>query len=247
MQVEKSKNEFRYDDDIVRKFILATILWGVVAFLLGVIIATQLANWRLNLGLPWLTFGRLRPLHTNAAIFAFAGNAVFAGMYYSTQRLLKTRMFSDKLSKIHFWGWQLIIVAAAITLPLGYTVGKEYCELEWPIAQFINVIWVIFTVNFIATLFIRREKHLFVAIWFYLATLVTVALLHVINTINIPVSFMKSYPIYAGVQDALVQWWYGHNAVAFVLTTPFLGMMYYFLPKASGRPGDVSRLVETLS
>lgn len=227
---------FSYDDDIVRKFTLATIVWGAVALLLGVIVASQLADWRLNLNLKWITFGRLRPLHTNAAIFAFAGNGIFAGIYYSTQRLLKARMFSDILSRIHFWGWQAIIVAAALTLPLGLTVGKEYAELEWPIAQFINVIWVIFAVNYFLTLRNRREKHIYVAIWFYIATIVTVALLHVMNTIQVPVSFWKSYPIYSGVQDALVQWWYGHNAVAFVLTTPFLGLMYYYLPKAAELP-----------
>ncbi|MFL5814927.1 MAG: cytochrome-c oxidase, cbb3-type subunit I [Bdellovibrionia bacterium] len=232
----RETEQFRYDDDIVKKFIHATMVWGFVALLLGVFIASQLANWRLNFGLPWLTFGRLRPLHTNAAIFAFAGNAVFAGIYYSTQRLLKTRMYSDTLSKIHFWGWQLIIVSAALTLPFGITVGKEYAELEWPISLAINVIWVLFGYNYFKTIQIRRERHIYVAIWFYIATILTTALLHVVNTIQIPVSMWKSYPIYSGVQDALVQWWYGHNAVAFVLTTPFLGLMYYFLPKAANRP-----------
>lgn len=244
MSVKSQKNltqslqleTFSYDDEIVKKFVMATLIWGVVSFLLGVVIASQLADWRLNFGISWLTFGRLRPLHTNAAIFAFAGNAIFAGIYYSTQRLLKTRMASDLLSKIHFWGWQIIIVSAAITLPLGYTIGKEYAELEWPISIVITIIWVVFGVNFFKTLRQRRERHIYVAIWFYIATIITVALLHVINTIQIPVSFWKSYPIYAGVQDALVQWWYGHNAVAFVLTTPFLGLMYYFLPKAADRP-----------
>lgn len=226
----------RYDDKIVKQFVMATIVWGAVAFLVGIVIATQLADWRLNLGLPWLTFGRLRPLHTNAAIFAFAGNAIFAGIYHSTQRLLRTRMFSDVLSKIHFWGWQLIIVSAAITLPLGYTVSKEYAELELPIKVAIAVVWVIFGTNFFLTLKHRKEQHIYVAIWFYIATIITVALLHVVNSINIPVSFLKSYPVYAGVQDALVQWWYGHNAVAFFLTTPFLGLMYYYIPKAANRP-----------
>ncbi|MDR3608589.1 MAG: cytochrome-c oxidase, cbb3-type subunit I [Oligoflexia bacterium] len=237
-QPEKAQefDSFSYDDDIVKKFVHATLIWGFIAMLAGVFIASQLANWRLNLGLPWITFGRLRPVHTNGAIFAFAGNAVFAGVYYSMQRLLKTRMYSDLLSRVHFWGWQLIIVAAAITLPLGYTVGKEYAELEWPIAFAINVIWVIFAFNFFKTIQIRRERHIYVAIWFYIATILTTALLHVLNTIQIPVSMWKSYPIYSGVQDALVQWWYGHNAVAFVLTTPFLGLMYYFLPKAADRP-----------
>lgn len=227
---------FSYDDDIVKKFLLATLVWGAVALLLGVFIASQLADWRLNFGISWLTFGRIRPLHTNAAIFAFAGNGIFAGIYYSTQRLLKTRMASDVMSKIHFWGWQAIIVAAAITLPLGITVGKEYAELEWPISIAITIVWVVFAVNYFMTLARRRERHIYVAIWFYIATIITVALLHVINTIQIPVSMWKSYPIYGGVQDALVQWWYGHNAVAFVLTTPFLGLMYYFLPKAAERP-----------
>lgn len=227
---------FSYDDDIVKKFMLATVVFGVVAFLVGLIAALQLANWKFNLGLPWVTFGRLRPLHTNAAIFAFAGNAIFAGIYYSTQRLLKTRMFSDLLSKIHFWGWQAIIVAAAVTLPLGITQSKEYAELEWPIDLAITLIWVVFAINFFGTLKIRRERHMYVAIWFYIATIITVAVLHIVNSIELPVSFFASYPVYAGIQDALVQWWYGHNAVAFFLTTPFLGLMYYFVPKAIGRP-----------
>ncbi len=228
--------EITYNDSVVRAFVIATLLWGIVAFLVGIIIAAQLAHWPLNFGLPWLTFGRLRPLHTNAAIFAFAGNAVFAGIYYSSQRLLKARMYSDKLSWIHFWGWQLIIVAAALTLPFGITIGKEYAELEWPIAWTINLVWVLFGLNFFMTIKHRREQHLYVAIWFYIATIITVALLHVVNSINLPVSLWKSYPVYAGVQDALVQWWYGHNAVAFFLTTPFLGLMYYFMPKAAEGP-----------
>lgn len=236
-QPENTKFEtFSYDDDIVKKFSLATIIWGGVAFLLGIVIALQLANWKLNLGIPWITFGRLRPLHTNAAIFAFAGNAIFAGIYYSTQRLCKARMFNDTLSKIHFWGWQAIIVAAAITLPLGYSQAKEYAELEWPIDIAITVIWVVFAVNFFGTLARRRERHMYVALWFYIATIITVAVLHVINSVEVPVSWFQSYPVYAGVQDALVQWWYGHNAVAFFLTTPFLGLMYYFVPKAANRP-----------
>ena len=231
-----SVEEIYYDDEIVKKFILATLIFAGVAFTAGLLAALQLAYWPLNSNLEWLTFGRLRPLHTNAAIFAFAGNAVFAGIYHSSQRLLKTRMFSDTLSKIHFWGWQLIIVAAAITLPLGYSQSKEYAELEWPIDIAIAVIWVIFAVNFFGTLARRREKHMYVAIWFYIATIITVALLHIVNSIEIPVSAFKSYPVYAGIQDAMVQWWYGHNAVAFFLTTPFLGLMYYYLPKAANRP-----------
>lgn len=227
---------FSYDDKIVRNFILATMVWAGAAFLFGILAALQLAYWPLNLNLEFLTFGRLRPLHTNAAIFAFAGNAIFAGIYHSTQRLLKTRMFSDSLSKIHFWGWQLIIIAAAITLPLGYSQSKEYAELEWPIDIMITLIWVVFAVNFFGTLKNRRVKHMYVAIWFYIATIITVAVLHVVNSIELPVSLLQSYPVYAGIQDALVQWWYGHNAVAFFLTTPFLGLMYYYLPKIANRP-----------
>lgn len=227
---------FEYDDKVVKYFVVATMVWAFVAFLLGIVIAFQLADWRLNFNLPWLTYGRLRPLHTNAAIFAFAGNAIFAGIYHSSQRLLKTRLFNDLLSRAHFWGWQLIIVSAAVTLPLGITMGKEYAELEWPIDIAITVVWVIFAVNFFGTLFKRRERHIYVAIWFYIATIVTVAILHIVNSLEFPVSFLKSYPVFAGVQDGLIQWWYGHNAVAFFLTTPFLGLMYYYMPKAVGRP-----------
>ncbi|RMD84247.1 MAG: cytochrome-c oxidase, cbb3-type subunit I [Candidatus Dadabacteria bacterium] len=228
--------KFRYDDRIVRHFVLATIVWGIVGMLVGLVIALQLADWKFNFGIPWLTFGRLRPLHTNAVIFAFAGNAIFAGIYYSTQRLLKARMWSDALSAIHFWGWQLIIISAAVTLPLGITVSKEYAELEWPIDIAIAIVWVVFGVNFFMTLARRRERHIYVAVWFYIATIITIAMLHIVNSLEIPVSFLKSYSIFAGVQDALVQWWYGHNAVAFFLTTPFLGLMYYFIPKAAERP-----------
>ena len=227
---------FYYDNAIVRNFAFATIIWGVVGMLGGLWVALQLVfPQTLNVG-PWFSFGRLRPLHTNAVIFAFVGNGIFMGYYYSVQRLLKARMYSDKLSKIHFWGWQLIIVAAAITLPLGYTSGKEYAELEWPIDIAITIVWVVFGWNMFATILKRRERHLYVAVWFYIATFVTVAVLHIVNSIELPVSFLKSYPVYAGVQDALVQWWYGHNAVAFFLTTPYLGLMYYFLPKAANRP-----------
>jgi len=227
---------FRYDNAIVRLFIIATVVWGIVGMLVGVIISLQLAWPAANLDLPWTTYGRLRPLHTNAVIFAFAGNGIFAAIYYSSQRLLKARMFSDGLSKMHFWGWQAIIVAAAITLPLGITQSKEYAELEWPIDIAIAVVWVAFSVNLMGTIIKRRERHLYVAIWFYLATVVAITLLHVVNSLVIPVTLTKSYPVFAGIQDALVQWWYGHNAVAFLLTTPFLGLMYYFLPKAAGRP-----------
>jgi cytochrome c oxidase cbb3-type subunit I/II len=226
---------FRYDDAIVRKFVVATLVWGAVGMLVGLWLALQLAVPDLNVA-PYFTFGRLRPLHTNAVIFAFAGNAIFAAVYYSSQRLLKTRMWSDRLSAFHFWGWQAIIVAAALTLPLGYTQGKEYAELEWPIDLAITVVWIAFAINFFATLKVRRERHMYVAIWFYIASIVTVALLHVFNNLVIPAGLFKSYSVYSGVQDAFMQWWYGHNAVAFVLTTPFLGLMYYFLPKAAGRP-----------
>ncbi|MCA9664607.1 MAG: cytochrome-c oxidase, cbb3-type subunit I [Myxococcales bacterium] len=227
---------FTYDDRTVRMFVLATLVWGIVGMLVGLLLALQLAMHEMNFGIPWLTFGRLRPLHTNAVIFAFAGNAIFAAVYYSMQRLLKARTFSDLLSKFHFWGWQLIIVSAAITLPLGYTQGKEYAELEWPIDLAIAVVWVAFAINVFGTIAKRRERHLYVAIWFYIASLITVAVLHIFNNLVIPAGLLKSYSIYAGVQDAFMQWWYGHNAVAFVLTTPFLGLMYYFLPKAAGRP-----------
>lgn len=236
IQSSASIESFSYDDSTVRKFVLATILWGVVGMLAGLLIAIQLAYWPANGGLPWITFGRLRPLHTNAVIFAFAGNAIFAGIYYSTQRLCKARMFSDLLSKVHFWGWQSIIVSAAVTLLSGITTSKEYAELEWPIDLAITLVWVAFAINIFGTIFKRREKHIYVAIWFYIATILTVAMLHIVNSLAIPVSFLKSYSVYAGLQDALVQWWYGHNAVAFFLTTPFLGLMYYFLPKAAERP-----------
>lgn len=232
---EHTQNNF-YDDDIVRKFAIITMVWAGVAFLVGLLAALQLAYWPANGGVPWLTFGRIRPLHTNAAIFAFAGNAIFAGIYHSTQRLLRTRLFSDVLSRIHFWGWQLIILCAAVTLPLGFTQGKEYAELEWPIDILITLVWVVFAVNFFGTLYKRREKHMYVAIWFYIATIVTVAVLHIVNSISIPFSFIKSYTVWAGMQDALVQWWYGHNAVAFFLTTPFLGLMYYYVPKIVKAP-----------
>jgi cytochrome c oxidase cbb3-type subunit I/II len=232
MQVEK----FYYDNKTVKLFAYATILWGVVGMLAGLLIAVQIYLPAANLGYPMTTFGRVRPVHTNAVIFAFVGNGIFMGVYYSLQRLCKARMFNDTLSKIHFWGWQLIIVAAAVTLLSGYTTGKEYAELEWPIDIAITLIWVVFGINMFGTILKRRESHLYVAIWFFIATWVTVAMLHIVNSFEIPFSFMKSYSWYAGVQDALVQWWYGHNAVAFFLTTPYLGIMYYFLPKAANRP-----------
>ncbi len=232
MQVET----FRYDNTIVKKFIIATVVWGIVGMLVGVLIAFQLYIPALNLGIPYTTFSRLRPLHTNAVIFAFVGNGIFMGFYYMIQRLTKARIFSDFLANVHFWGWQFIILCAALTLPMGITTSKEYAELEWPIDILITLVWVVFGINLIGTLLKRREKHMYVAIWFFIATVVTVAVLHIVNSLELPVSFLKSYSLYAGVQDALVQWWYGHNAVAFFLTTPYLGLMYYFLPKAANRP-----------
>ncbi len=230
------QRQITYDDASVRHFLWASTLWAVVGMLVGVIIAAQLAFWQLNGSAPYFQFGRLRPLHTNAVIFAFVGNMMFAGIYYSMQRLLKVRMASDLLSKIHFWGWQLIIVCAAVTLPLGLTQGKEYAELEWPIDILIAIIWVVFAINFFWTLAKRNEKNLYVAIWFYIASILTVAVLHIVNSLALPVSPLRSYSIFAGVADALVQWWYGHNAVAFFLTTPILGIMYYYMPKAIGKP-----------
>lgn len=225
-----------YDNKIVRNFAWASVIWGIVGMLVGVLIALQLFWPEANLNNQYTSFGRIRPLHTNAVIFAFVGNAIFMGVYYSLQRLLKARMWSDTLSQINFWGWQLIIVAAALTLPLGITTSKEYAELEWPIDIAIALMWVVFGVNMIMTIINRREKHMYVAIWFYIATFITVAVLHIVNSFELPIGFLKSYSMYAGVQDALVQWWYGHNAVAFFLTTPYLGLMYYFMPKAANRP-----------
>lgn len=230
-----TKPEF-YDDDITRLFVWATLIWGIVGMAAGVLAALQIAYWPANGGISWLTFGRIRPIHTNAVIFAFAGNSIFAGMYYSLQRLCKVRLWSDTLSRIHFWGWQIIIVATAVSLAMGMTQGKEYAEMEWWIDIAIALIWVVMCINTFGTIAVRRVEHLYVAIWFYIASLITVAMLHIVNNLAIPVSFSKSYSVFAGVQDALVQWWYGHNAVGFLLTTPFLGMMYYFVPKAANRP-----------
>jgi cytochrome c oxidase cbb3-type subunit I/II len=235
MEVQK----FSYDNKIVKYFAYATIIWGVTGMLVGLTVALQLAFPQFfndYLGFKILSFGRLRPLHTNAVIFAFVGNGIFTGVYYSLQRLLKTRMWSDKLSYINFWGWQFIILCAVVTLPMGITTSKEYAELEWWIDILIAGIWVVWGWNMFATILNRRVKHLYVAIWFYIATFVTVAMLHIFNSFELPISFLKSYSYYAGVQDALVQWWYGHNAVAFFLTTPYLGLMYYFVPKAANRP-----------
>ena len=232
MQVEK----FSYDNQVVKQFMIAAVTFAIVGMLVGLIIAIQLYVPDLNLGIQYITFGRIRPLHTNAVIFAFVGNIIFAGVYYSLQRVCKTRMWNDKLSQFHFWGWQLIILAAAISLPLGITTSKEYAELEWPIDLMIAIVWLSFGANMFGTIIKRREKHIYVAVWFYIATFVTITVLHVVNSIELPVGLFKSYSVYAGVQDALVQWWYGHNAVAFFLTTPYLGLMYYFLPKAANRP-----------
>lgn len=236
------KEQFYYDNKIVKMFLWATILWGIVGMLVGLTVALLFTYPGLlefagsDNAISWLSFGRLRPLHTNSVIFAFVGNGIFLGVYYSTQRLLKARMFNDVLSRINFWGWQAIIVAAAITLPLGFTSSKEYAELEWPIDIAVVVVWVIFGINLIGTILKRRQRHIYVAIWFYIATLVTIAVLYIFNNLEMPVSAFKSYSVYSGVQDALVQWWYGHNAVAFFLTTPILGLMYYFVPKVANRP-----------
>ena len=227
---------FKYDNRIVRAFAIATVVWGIVGMLVGLLAAVELFFPGANLNLQFITFGRIRPLHTNAVIFAFVGNGMFMGIYYSLQRLCKARMFSDFLSWVNFWGWQLIIVSAALTLPLGFTTSKEYAELEWPIKVAIAVVWIAFAINLFGTIVKRREKHMYVAIWFYISTVVTITVLHVTNSMTMPAGFLKSYSMYAGVQDALVQWWYGHNAVAFFLTTPYLGLMYYFLPKAANRP-----------
>jgi len=236
MSLSSHIEHFSYDNKTVRNFGVATIIWGIVGMTVGLLIAFQLFMPAANLGNQYTSFGRIRPLHTNAVIFAFVGNAIFMGIYYSLQRLCKARMFSDLLSTIHFWGWQLIIVSAALTLPFGITSSKEYAELEWPIDIAIALIWVVFGINMFGTIIKRREKHMYVAIWFYIATFITVAVLHIVNSFAMPVGLLKSYSWYAGVQDALVQWWYGHNAVAFFLTTPFLGLMYYFLPKMANRP-----------
>lgn len=227
---------FYYDNKVVRNFAYATLFWGVIGMVVGLLLALQFVWPELNFGIPFTSFGRIRPIHTNAVIFAFVGNGMFTGIYYSLQRLCKTRMYSDILSKVNFWGWQFIILLAALTFIFGITTGKEYAELEWPVDILVAVIWIVFGWNMIGTILIRRTQHIYVAIWFYIATFVTIAVLHVTNSLAIPVGLFKSYPIYAGVQDALVQWWYGHNAVAFFLTTPFLGLMYYYLPKAANRP-----------
>ena len=225
-----------YDDGVIRQFSIMAVVWGVVGMLVGVVIAAQLVWPELNLGLPWTSFGRLRPLHTNAVIFAFGGSALFASSYYVVQRTCQTRLFAGKLASFTFWGWQAVILAAAISLPLGFTQGKEYAELEWPIDILIAIVWVSYAIVFFGTIAQRKIKHIYVANWFYGAFIITVALLHIVNSAAIPAGFMKSYSAYAGVQDAMVQWWYGHNAVGFFLTAGFLGMMYYFVPKQAERP-----------
>jgi cytochrome c oxidase cbb3-type subunit 1 len=225
-----------YNDRVVRQFAIMTVVWGIVGMLVGVIIAAQLLWPALNFDLPWTSFGRLRPLHTNAVIFAFGGSALFACSYYIVQRTCHVRLFSDGLAAFTFWGWQLIIVAAAVTLPLGLTSAKEYAELEWPIDLAIAVVWVAYGIVFFGTLAKRRIQHIYVANWFFAAYIITIAVLHIVNSAAVPVTATKSYSLYAGVVDAMVQWWYGHNAVGFFLTAGFLGMMYYFVPKQAGRP-----------
>ncbi|WP_162058624.1 cytochrome-c oxidase, cbb3-type subunit I [Undibacterium sp. KW1] len=228
--------ENTYNYRVVRQFSVMAVVWGIVGMLVGVVIATQLAWPEFLGGIPWLSYGRLRPLHTNAVIFAFGGCALFATSYYVVQRTSNVRLFAEGLAEFTFWGWQLVIVAAAISLPLGFTQGKEYAELEWPIDLLIAVVWVSYAIVFFGTLVKRKVEHIYVANWFFGAFIVAVAVLHIVNSAAMPVSFMKSYSAYAGVQDAMVQWWYGHNAVGFFLTAGFLGMMYYFVPKQIERP-----------
>ena len=229
-------SEAAYNYTVVRQFAIATVVWGVVGMLVGVIIAAQLLWPELNFDIPWLSYGRLRPLHTNAVIFAFGGCALMATSYYVVQRTCQVRLISTALAKLHFWGYQAVIVLAAVSLPLGFTRGKEYAELEWPIGLLLAVVWVIYAIVFFGTIGIRKVRHIYVANWFYGSFIIAVALLHIVNGAVIPVSLTKSYSAYAGVQDAMVQWWYGHNAVGFFLTAGFLGMMYYFIPKQAERP-----------
>ncbi len=229
-------SESTYNYKVVRQFAVMTVVWGVVGMLVGVVIAAQLLWPQLNFDVPWLSYGRLRPLHTNAVIFAFGGSALFATSYYIVQRAAHARLFSDGLAAFTFWGWQVVIVLAAITLPLGITSGKEYAELEWPIDILIALVWVAYAVVFFGTLYKRKVEHIYVANWFFGAFIITVAVLHIVNSAAMPATFWKSYSAYAGAQDAMVQWWYGHNAVGFFLTAGFLGMMYYFIPKQAGRP-----------
>lgn len=225
-----------YNDTVVRQFAIMTVIWGVVGMAVGVLLAAQLLWPALNFDTPWLTYSRLRPLHTNAVIFAFGGSALFATSYYIVQRTCHARLFSDRLAAFTFWGWQLVIVLAAITLPLGLTAGKEYAELEWPIDVLIAIVWIAYAIVFFGTLAHRRIQHIYVANWFFAAYIITIAVLHIVNSAALPVSLFKSYSLYSGTVDAMVQWWYGHNAVGFFLTAGFLGMMYYFVPKQAGRP-----------
>ncbi len=233
-QVKQLEQDYNYR--VVRQFTLTTILWGIVGMAVGVLIAAQLVWPALNFDIPYLTYSRLRPLHTNAVIFAFGTSALFATSYYVAQRTCQTRLFGGKLAEFTFWGWQAIILSAAISLPMGYTTSKEYAELEWPIDIAIAVVWVAYAIVFFGTLIKRKTSHIYVANWFFGAFILTIAVLHIVNSMAIPVSPMKSYSIYAGAVDAMVQWWYGHNAVGFLLTAGFLGMMYYFVPKQAGRP-----------
>jgi cytochrome c oxidase cbb3-type subunit 1 len=225
-----------YNYKVVRQFAIMTVVWGIVGMLVGVILAAQLIWPDLTFGIEWLSYGRLRPLHTNAVIFAFGGSAMFAVSYYIVQRTCQVRLWAEKLAAFTFWGWTLVIVLAAVTLPLGYTSSKEYAELEWPIDLLITVVWVSYALVFFGTIIKRKTKHIYVSNWFFGAYILVIALLHLVNSAELPVTFTKSYSAYAGVQDAMVQWWYGHNAVGFFLTTAFLGMMYYFIPKQAGRP-----------
>ena len=229
-------SEATYNYKVVRQFSVMTVVWGIVGMLVGVIVAAQLAFPELINGIPWLSYGRLRPLHTNAVIFAFGGSALFATSYYVVQRTCQTRLWGGPLVPLTFWGWNLIIVLAAITLPLGFTSGKEYAELEWPIDLLIAVVWVAYALVFFGTVATRKVKHIYVANWFYGAFILTIAVLHIVNSMAIPASLTKGYSLYHGAIDAMVQWWYGHNAVGFFLTAGFLGMMYYFVPKQAGRP-----------
>jgi cytochrome c oxidase cbb3-type subunit 1 len=224
-----------YNYTVVRQFAIASVVWGIVGMAVGILVAAQLIWPELNLA-PWLSYGRLRPLHTNAVIFAFGGCALFATSYYVVQRTSQTRLFSDRLATFTFWGWQLVIVAAAVTLPLGLSTSKEYAELEWPIDVLIALVWIAYAVVFFGTIAKRKVAHIYVANWFFGAYILTVALLHIVNSAALPAGLWKSYSAYAGVQDAMVQWWYGHNAVGFFLTAGFLGMMYYFIPKQAERP-----------
>jgi cytochrome c oxidase cbb3-type subunit 1 len=231
-----SETKSTYNDKVVRQFAVMTVIWGIVGMLVGVIIAAQLVWPDMTHGIPWLSYGRLRPLHTNAVIFAFGGSALFATSYWVVQRTCHTRLFSDGLAAFTFWGWQVVIVLAAVTLPLGITTGKEYAELEWPIDILITLVWVSYALVFFGTIAKRTVSHIYVANWFFGAFILAVAILHLVNSAEIPVSLFKSYSAYAGVQDAMIQWWYGHNAVGFFLTAGFLGMMYYFVPKQANRP-----------